>query len=93
MCDSKKNVVSESVPAVGENCEVKWSDGEVLTATLLAAGNLGKTRDGQCCLHVSDTLQTVLGHTHTCTCVYVHVCMYNVHTGTCISGRPYGSMS
>ena len=34
----RKNVVSEIVPSVGDKCDVKWSDGDILTATLLAAG-------------------------------------------------------
>ena len=34
----RKNLVAEIVPSLGDSCEVKWSDGEILTATLLAAG-------------------------------------------------------
>ena len=34
----RKNVVGPTTPSVDELCEVKWSSGEVLTATVLAAG-------------------------------------------------------
>ena len=34
----RKNIVGTTVPAVDDCCEVKWSSGEVLTATVLAAG-------------------------------------------------------
>ena len=34
----RKNIVGTIVPAVDDCCEVKWSSGEVLTATVLAAG-------------------------------------------------------
>ena len=34
----RKNIVSSSVPSVGDDCEVKWSDGEILTAVVMAAG-------------------------------------------------------
>ena len=34
----RKNVMNAVVPPVGDDAQVKWSDGEVLDATLLAAG-------------------------------------------------------
>ena len=34
----RKNIVSATVPSVEECCEVKWSNGEVIMATVLAAG-------------------------------------------------------
>ena len=34
----KKNIVDVAVPPIGNQCQVKWSNGEILTATLLAAG-------------------------------------------------------
>lgn len=38
----KKNVADAAVPPVGDQCQVKWSDGEILTATQLhvAAGKI-----------------------------------------------------
>ena len=34
----RKNIMNAVVPPVGENVQVKWSDGDILGATLLAAG-------------------------------------------------------
>ena len=34
----RKNIVGTTVPAVDDCCEVKWSSGGVLMATVLAAG-------------------------------------------------------
>ena len=36
----RKNIVGTTVPAVDDCCEVKWSNGEVLMATVLAAGEI-----------------------------------------------------
>ena len=33
-----KNIVGTTVPAVDDCCEVKWSSGKLLMATVLAAG-------------------------------------------------------
>ena len=34
----RKNIVGTTVPSVDDCCEVRWSSGEVLKATVLAAG-------------------------------------------------------
>ena len=34
----RKNIVSAMVPSVEDCCEVKWSNGEIIMATVLAAG-------------------------------------------------------
>lgn len=34
----RKNIVGTTVPSVDDWCEMKWSSGEVLMATVLAAG-------------------------------------------------------
>ena len=34
----RKNIVSATVPSVEDCCEVKWSNGEIIIATVLAAG-------------------------------------------------------
>ena len=39
----RKNIVGTTVPAVNDCCEVKWSNGEVLMATVLAAGKCDKS--------------------------------------------------
>jgi hypothetical protein len=40
---SRRNIVGTTVPAVDDCCEVKWSSGEVLMATVLAAGKCDKS--------------------------------------------------
>ena len=34
----RKNIIGTTTPSVDDCCEVKWSSGEVLMATVLAAG-------------------------------------------------------
>ena len=38
----RKNIVGATVPSVEDCCEVKWSNGEILMATVLAAGKCNK---------------------------------------------------
>ena len=34
----QKKIMSPAIPSVGDSYEVKWSSGEILTATVLATG-------------------------------------------------------
>ena len=34
----RKSIVSPAIPSINNDCEIKWSDGELFRATVLAAG-------------------------------------------------------
>ena len=34
----RKNIATPVMPSINDDCEVKWSDGELFWATVLAAG-------------------------------------------------------
>ena len=64
----RKNIVGTTVPDVDDCCEVKWSSGEVLMATILAAGKC---------------VQVVILCVCACTCtdatIYVHLIQVIYH--------------
>lgn len=63
----RKNITNKAIPPIDGEVDVKWSDGEVLTATLLAAGKHSCSTSLHMQYAIPFLRRRVHGDVHVCT--------------------------